>query len=517
MSAFFEKPGFRSSMKAGTIIILLLLLLIPLGMIKSQIRERSGRSDSVTREIISGAGGKMDFLGPIIVFPYDIIERSYSQGEWIQERKSGGEVFIVPDSLDVRVELRSAYRSRGIYRVPVYDAVVSVEGVFPEVDENLLPDGAIPLEDEIRIFAGFADMRGIKSISSLRLDGKELDFHPDGGSVSLGGGISVHPGGLSLLKAPSPFSWNMELSGGGSVSVTPLGRDSRLAVSGDWPSPSFSGAVLPTERNLDDLGFSASWSIPEVSRPIAGHWDSAKGDVQDLRTHALTVTLMEPVGTYSLVRRSVQYGVLFLLLPFIVFFLFETFGKTRIHPVQYLLAGAADVLFYLLLLAISEHLGFNAAYLIAAFSATALLSLYSLQITGRSLRGLAMPSVLAAAYIWLRITLQSEDYALLIGAVGLFVLVAMVMFITRKVEWYGRETSGSGELGAEGKQGQPGQLEVLLSERDSDDGDEEDNTHQDMAHSQFPSEKDNPDNIADGAAGAEVADDDVPAERPEDE
>lgn len=515
MPAFFDRLGLRSSMKAALIIVLLLLLLIPLGMIGDLVWERESRSDSAAAEIIGSAGGHLDIIGPVVILPYDVVERVYREGNWIREQKPGGEVFAAPEEVGIRIDLKTEYRVRGIYRVPVYEARLDIDGVIPALDSDFLPEGAILRSEGIRIFTGFGDMRGIKAISSLTLGDRQFEFRPESAGENLGGGIAVYPAGVDLYSAPIEFSWDMELSGGGRVTATPLGRDSRLEISGDWPSPSFGGAVLPRDRQVSEKGFSAVWVIPEVSRPIGSHWKSGDAPLYSLRSHALEVRLMEPVGTYTRARRSVKYGALFLLLPFVVFFLFEAFGKARIHPVQYLLAGAADVLFYMLLLAVSEHLGFDFAYLIAAAASTVLLSLYSLQFTGRSPRGLVMPLVLGGAYLWLWVTLQSEDYALLIGAVGLFALVALVMTVTGKVNWY--RTSGDGNLGAEGQEGQPGQFEVLPSEGNADDGDGEKASQKDMPDSQLPSEQDDPDDIADGPGGSEVADHHIPAEGPQDE
>ncbi len=436
MPGFFEKEGVRSFAKAAIVIVLLLLLLIPLSMVKSLVWERELRSRDVEAEIIGSSGGGLDLVGPVLVLPYDLLKQTFRDGIRTTEQIRGGEIFVVPEDAAVSVRLKTEYRSRGIYQVPVYDAFVEFQGTLPALTADYLPDGAILKPEEIRLFTGFADMRGIRSISELTLGDNKLDFHPDTGVADLGNGISASLRDIDIQTASLPFSWTMKIAGGGSVSATPLGRNSRLEVRGDWSSPSFGGSVLPDERDVNDDGFSASWLIPEVSRPIGSHFSFDPEEGPFLRRNALSVELMDPVGTYDPARRSVQYGVLFLILPFVVFFLFEAFGSARIHPVQYLLAGAADTVFYMLLLAVSEHLGFNLAYLIAAAASTLLLSLYTLQITGRSLQGLIMPVVLGGAYVWLWVSLQSEDYALLIGAIGLFILVAAVMLITRKVDWY---------------------------------------------------------------------------------
>jgi len=280
-----------------------------------------------------------------------------------------------------------------------------------------------------------------------------VEFRPNSSDSPVGVGISAH---LDLTGRPGEtisFSWEMDVDGGGSVSVLPLGRNSNVFMNGDWPSPSFSGAALPSDRIWDETGFSAEWKIPEVSRPLSAVWTSAgntSGNLNHLDQHMLMISLKDPADAYARAERSVKYGALFLLIPFVVFFLFESLSSARIHPVQYLLAGAADVLFYLLFLALSEHLSVGFSYLIAAASVTGLVGLYAAYLLKGLAAKLTMPAVMAAAYLWLWVSLQSEDYALLIGAVGLFVLPGTVMILTRKVAWNGSDVS---DLPSEGKEG----------------------------------------------------------------
>ena len=462
----------RTTLKAVIVTLMLLLMLIPLSMIRSQVNEREYRALEAGMEIIDGAGGSMEMVGPLLVMPYevDVIEELDGQQ---RRRKRRGEMALIPEQIRIDGRLDVEYRNRGIYRVPVYRIYIDVSGSLIVPDEGIFPEGAVLLGAENRLVVGIGDMRGIKDVSSLSWNGDSVDFGPDVGHPSLGTGIAAIVGNLPAAGTELDISWNMEIGGGGSVSVAPLGRDSELLLSGNWPSPSFQGALLPDERQLDDEGFQARWRIPEVSRPIRPYWDSAGAKDTALGVHALRVELLEPVGAYARTERSVKYGALFLLIPFVVFFLFESLGNLRVHPVQYLLAGVADILFYLLLLALSEHIGFNSAYITAALAVTLLISFYSRSITGGRASSMAMPVVLIGAYIWLWVTLQSEDYALLIGAIGLFVIVALVMVLTRKVDWYGSESSISPDSGSEGNEGKPGELDMLLSEGNPDNGDGE--------------------------------------------
>ena len=489
MTNVLAKPGMRIGMKTLTIVVLLLLLLIPLGLIKSLVYERQSRAAATQNEIVEGAGGSLHIVGPLLLLPYveDVIE--YRDDEKVV-RKNRGTVCVLPEDITVRGGLDVEYRYRGIYRVPVYAAHLSAEGRFATPRLDVYPEGAVPLDEENRLVVGIADMRGIREVSELHWDGRTEEFGPSVGHASVGTGIGTFVGPLPAAGTEVPFGWTMEIGGGGSVSVAPLARDSELVLEGDWPSPSFGGAVLPDERSWGEDGFRARWRIPEVSRPIRASWISSGESDPNLGVHALSVELLEPVSAYARTERSVKHGALFLLIPFVVFFLFETLGRARIHPVQYLLAGAADVVFYLLLLAVSEHLAFDAAYVLAAAGVTLLISLYAGSVTRRWIPAFVMSGVLAAAYLWLWVTLQSEDYALLIGSVGLFVVVGLVMFLTRKIDWYGAKASADGaDFGAEGDEREPGKLDMLQGEGNADDGEGEDQSDDEMAEGQAPAEE----------------------------
>ncbi len=427
-------------MKALVVILIILLLLIPLSMIRSLVGERDSRAYEAEMNIIYGAGGSLVLTGPLMVLPYEIDGKIHSYNR-------RGEISLLPEEIRITGRLEVEYRQRGIYRVPVYTAFIDASGYFLMPDSDIFPEGARPLKNEFRLVIGIADMRGIRDVSDLSWNSDSLVLTPDSGLSTLGPGISaLIPGSDDDSSGNrAEFAWNMEIGGGGSVAVTPLGRNSELILSGNWPSPSFQGTILPDERELTGTGFSAHWRIPEVSRPVQPWWDSINGPEINPVDYSLGVELLEPAGAYTRIERSVKYAVIFLLIPFAVFFLFEILGGLRVHPVQYLLAGAANIMFYLLLLAFSEHIGFNFSYLIAAAAVILLISFYSGSITGRiSSRNrhsaASVPAILSAAYLWLWVTLQSEDYALLIGSAGLFLIIALVMVLTRNVDWYGAET-----------------------------------------------------------------------------
>ena len=221
------------------------------------------------------------------------------------------------------------------------------------------------------------------------------------------------------------------------MSFLPLGEETTVNVDSPWVSPSFTGAFLPEKRVLDSEGFEASWYILSLARGYPQQWIRGEIDPYTLLTSGFGVDLMIPVDSYLKTQRSVKYGILYIFLPFVTFFLFEVFLREKIHPLQYLLVGFAVCLFYLLLLSLSEHLGFGPAYLLASLAVAALISFYSCTVLTTWRKGIIMAPVLVSAFGFLYVLLQSEDYALLIGSLGLFAILAAVMVITRKVDWYG--------------------------------------------------------------------------------
>jgi len=437
-----------------TVVILLLLLLIPLFMIRNLVTDRRALKTEAAERIIEEIGGELILVGPVLVLPYELEQIELRDGEeTILKQRS--EIYLLPDSFTLKGRLEVKYRSLGIYRVPVYRAFVDGSGTVHTPLSGLYPADAIPVPEENRFTIGITHMEGIRGISELRWGSQQIDFLADSGDVAVGNGVSATVGEITASENADggtvDFSFDMEISGGGRADFVPLGRSSALELSGDWPSPSFLGGLLPSEMELDDKGFNANWRIPEVSRPIRPYWDSSEGERIDSDDHGLGVKLLESVASYKKTERSVKYGLLFLLIPFVVFFLFETLARLRVHPLQYLMVGAANVIFYLLLLSISEHLGFDMAYVIAALGVTALISIYTHSVIGgghgeeREENGrrssalamyLTMPITLAVSYLWLWFTLRSEDYALLLGSVGVFVVLGSVMLITRKIKWY---------------------------------------------------------------------------------
>ncbi len=463
---------FSALIKVSFIAGLILLLLIPLAMIRGLVEERSDRRSGAEREIFSSWGGEQTLAGPFLTVPY--IEYSLdSKGKRLETVRYAR---FLPESLSFSAEAAPQTRFRGIYDATVYTARIKAGGTFrrPSFAGWRISPEAI-LWDAAFISMELPDMRALQERVYLTLGGKKSEFetaapsigvfadqnasalqqvyaaagYPEGESWMGGnanpaaflgqpGEIRAPASGLAAAGAddPIPFSFDVVLRGGGYLGFLPLGGETSVRLRSPWKSPSFTGSFLPAARAISDAGFEASWNILSLARIYPQRWLPGEIQAATILGSGFGVNLMNTVDSYMKVTRAAKYGVLFLILPFLTLFLFEVYSGRKIHPLQYLFVGFAECVFYLLLLSLSEHLGFWPAYLAAAGASAALITVYTCAISGGAKKGIAILPVLAAAYAFLALVLQSEDYALLVGSLGLFLILAAVMMLTRKLDWY---------------------------------------------------------------------------------
>lgn len=278
-------------------------------------------------------------------------------------------------------------------------------------------------------------MRGIRQSIGLKWNENDLLFNPGIRSNDIfSSGVSVGvPINESYQSEKYGFSFSIDLNGSEQLNFIPLGRETKVSLASGWDSPSLDGAFLPTERQIKKDGFNAKWKILNLNRNYPQEW---LGNGFDIYGSVFGVRLLLPVDSYHKTTRSVKYAVMFISLTFLVFFFVEVFNGKRIHPVQYLLVGLALCVFYTLLLSLSEHIGFGFAYLISSVATVVLITAYSRMILGRNISTLVMGAVLTSLYLFLYVLLQVQDYALLIGSVGLFVIMAIIMYLSTKINWY---------------------------------------------------------------------------------
>ena len=438
-----EKRKLKDSVLFKMIVtgLLILALGIPLMMVRGQIWERKQRRDSVVSEVSSTWGNAQTLGGPVLTVPYQV-HSTDDKGKVVHT--STYLAWFLPETLKVDGRLFPELRRRGIFEVPVYRADLHVSGIFqrPSFAEWEIPAKDI-LWDKAWLSIGVPDMRGIRRNVRLVWAGRGLQFAPGGGVTGLWStGLRVPVSGLAQgpEREMYPFAFDLALRGSQQLRFLPFGKQSAVTLRSSWPDPSFSGGFLPESRSVTSKGFEAAWSVPYFGRSYPQQWREGEREQlvpeNALQESAFGVDLYQSVDVYLKTERSVKYGMLFLVLTFLAFFLFEVFSPVSLHPMHYLLVGSALCLFYVLLLSISEHIPFGVAYGIASAGIIVLISGYSLAILRGKRRALAMSGMLVLLYGYLYVLLQAEDYALLLGSIGLFVILALVMFLTRKVDWY---------------------------------------------------------------------------------
>lgn len=445
----------RNSVTAKVLFIgfLVLLLLIPMGMIRGVITERNGLYHAAQRSVMASWGRPQTLAAPILTVPYDQVV-VYSNGE--RSPAVTSEIHILPTEVHMVGSLETQLRHRGIHEVPVYIADFAVSGRFEDLNlaELGLDEAGLRWEDAV-LALPVSDARPIKSDLLLSVGEVSQRFEPGGIRVNGFDRQIVVPlkrfGGVDeATRTPESFSFSYRVRLGGSdrIRFLPLGDSTTVEVRSSWPAPSFVGAHAPDRSQVTDEGFEAAWQVVHLGRGYPSRWFEAPLEPNLVAESAFGVDLFQPVGTYKAATRAAKYAVLFIGLSFIVFFLFEVLAKLRLHPLQYLLVGFANCIFYLLLVALSEHIAFGWAYLVSACaSIVAICGYSSVTLAGRG-RAAVMTAALTLMYGFLYLTLNQEDYAMLGGAIALFGALVALMYVTRNIDWYevGGLPSAAGEI-----------------------------------------------------------------------
>lgn len=393
-------------------------------MVLGLVSEREGRFADAKREIASGWSERQTLAGPMLIIPGSDPKEDFT-------------TFVLPKTLTVKSTLVPEVRSRGIFHAVVYTSEVEVSGTFSRTELRSIAAGK-----PVTLGVLLTDTKGIEAAIPLEWDGASAAFAPGPGlAVDRSSGFhAVVSAGKG--DADIPFSFVFSVKGSEGISVAPLGDETSVTVSSVWPSPKFSGEFLPVDRSITAEGFTATWKISSFGRSYPGTWKEGDVSFDRVLSSVAGVDLYETLDPYDPVVRSIKYAVLFIVMSFAAFFLFDVRSGVRIHPVSYLLVGAALALFYLLLLSLTEQIGFAPAYLIAALLTVSLVSGYSAAMLRDGKRAIPVALLLSLLYGYLYFVLQLEDYALLFGAFLLFAFLAFLMFATRKIDWF--ELDGRG-------------------------------------------------------------------------
>jgi inner membrane protein len=425
--------------KLGVVAGLSVLLLVPLTLIGTQIAGRSVRQAEVLKEIADSSAGSQTVVGPVYVVRYhELVEHVYrdpaTDREMSRQQVEEKTVVLPPEVLDIGGEARVEPRSRGLYHARLFHSALTVSGSV-QVPAGFGLEGAHRILDaEGFLVIGVTDPRGISNDPVVRINGKDNHFAT--GTVGLGdrSGAHIALGALDPAGAVHyDFSFPLNLSGTENLSFAPVGIQTTVALKSDWPHPSFQGRFLPVARTVGDSGFDAHWQVSALARSL----DQALSPrMVGSDAEVLGVAFLEPVNVYSMSQRAVTYGILFVVLTFAAFFLTEVLRRLRIHPLQYGLVGLALAIFFLLLIALSEHVPFLVAYVLSAAGCIGLIGVYIAGALRATRLGVQFGAGIALLYAILYGVLLSEDNALLMGTALLFAALGVTMVATRKIDWY---------------------------------------------------------------------------------
>lgn len=441
----------KLALKILMVLGLTLAILVPLSMIRGVIHERQAYRLGAVRAVTASYAGAQGLAGPVVVVPYtetvDVEERDDRGVLRRMRREVAREWTWFPATFAVDGTLLPSTRKRGLHEVRVYELQAKLAARFDIVvpaDADALAPRRI---GRPRIAWGISDVRGLAGSPALRIDSRSVALEQGGAGATPGLHATLPPvrAGQRLALASE---LQLALGGTESLAIAPVGKHNRIAIASTWPHPQFNGAFLPREREVASGGFRATWDVSSLAtgaqaQYLAGHRlpdaDADAGAGNDTAAgglDAIGISLLDPVNPYTQADRASKYGVLFVLLTFVGFFMFELVKQLRIHPIQYVLVGLALAMFFLLLVGLSEHVAFGAAYVLAAAGCIGLLGYYLAHVLHSRARGAGFAAMLALLYAALYGLLVSEDNALVLGAGLLFAILAGLMVATRRIDWY---------------------------------------------------------------------------------
>jgi inner membrane protein len=425
--------GHSASVKAAILTAIALLLLIPLSLLERLVEERTSQRDEAVQSVARGWGDRQWVGGPVLAIPVTTGSDAARTCDW----------YVLPERLDMTVELQVEDQPRrlGLYDVPVYIARIHAKGEFDLAREieRLTHGTSLRLHlEQARLLLPIQDPRGLRDLVSRTAEFQ--NFEPSSGFP-----IPVLAAPLNVAAdaatAPHAFDLSFEIAGTQALKFLPLARVVHVQAQGNWPDPGFTDGFLPTERQIDAKGFTATWQVLDLNRTYGDRWFQGSTPAETLLASGFGIELVQPVDIYQRSTRAVKYGGLFIALSFLTLFLLENLQRRPVHPIQYGLMGLALSVFYLLLLALAEHIGFLLAYGLATGALCILMSVYLAGALRSTVGGLASGGIYAATYALLYLLVTSENYALLAGSLALFALLATTMIMTRRIDWYAQGSS----------------------------------------------------------------------------
>ena len=418
----------RESVALRIILIaaIIIMLVVPLLMVQSLITDRQSYRQEAVNEISKSWAGEQSIAGPIITVSRKE-EKIDSKGNKYFVIESD---YFLPEKLKIDVDVVPEKRYKGIYEVMLYKSKIKINGTLnlSKLKEKYADEKFY----ESYISFNISDLRGIQKDAELILDGKKYKLTPGLKDKIFRSGFYTDLD-LNTQNLPQNFEIEIELNGMENLDFVPLGKFTEVNMKSSWNNPSFAGAFLPSTREINEDGFTAQWKVNYFNRSYPQEWEN---QTYDPFPSAFGVKLLVPVDEYQKTMRTSKYGIMIIVLTFLSFFMIELFSKKVIHPIQYLLVGLALIIFYSILLAISEYILFQYSYLISSLLIIALIGFYTKSIYQSKQVSIIVTGMLMMFYGFMYVILQLQDYSLLIGNIALFIILAAIMFFTRKINWF---------------------------------------------------------------------------------
>lgn len=433
--SFWQKN--KLLIKSFFIGFLILALLIPTFFIMFLVTDREQRRGEVVQEVSSKWAGAQTVTGPFLAIPY-YVEQKNDKDQVSYLKKY---MFLLPDELNINGKILPQIRHRSIFKVPVYNSNLQITGKFKIAKPEKLPVSITALHfDEAMVCMGITDFKGIGESLQMKWNDSVSNFETGLPDIEwLKDGISnpIKLTAEELTRGANNFNIGLSLKGSERLYVMPFGNSTKVHFESDWKSPAFDGKYIPDTNTVGPNGFVADWKIMQYNRSYPQYFTNVENYA--ISQSSFGINLIQPVDGYGQTMRSVKYAVLIIALTFFVYFFLEIYYRRNVHPFQYILIGFALVIFYTLLLSISEYIAFGQAYLIASSATVLLIGWYTKSIFKQWPVVLLFTLILSALYLFIYVLIQLQDDALLFGSIGLFVLLAIIMYFSRKVNWNAEE------------------------------------------------------------------------------
>jgi len=434
----------QESVAAKLLIIglLTLVLLIPSVWIQSIIEERESRQSEAADEIAEKWSGNQLVQGPVLQLPYKNFSKIIDSKGSVTYKENPTVIYMLPEDLNVVSKVVPEVLHRGIFDAVVYNSKIQIKGQFSALE--LIKSG-INTENidwsKAKVLIGIGDLKGLKNSPVMKISNKDYTAEPDFAQDNVFQSNNIFENTVAIVtnlteskSTAIPFSVDLDLKGSGELNFLHLGKNTKVSVSGDWNNPSFTGSYLPEQRNISEKQFSGEWKMSNFNRPFPQQW--VGGNVmtpKDINKATFGVKFLLPVDQYQKTMRSAKYAILIILLSFISLFFIELLKKIRVHLLQYVLIGAAMIIYYTLLLSFTEQVGFDYAYLIASVATIVLVSGFISAFLKNKKTGLVFALILFIFYSFIYVIIQLQDLALLFGSVGLFITVASLMYFSVRI------------------------------------------------------------------------------------